>query len=211
MIRNSLNGRDRKVAGVTVELMLAITLAVVVLFFVLSIFGDNLKTMVASSGIQRMYANDQKTTYSTQKYDPTSVNVQVLAEQGNTFTSFQDAKDKAKAKVDGYLANPPQNEEQVLDLAKWATIAKIVGGDTIITLDLYNNFISSYGIHIYRSTYFATTVTVANIESSGGVNHLTINKQFEYNTNEANYNRILSEEEKLQVANEILNVQYSPL
>lgn len=116
----------KKAAGVTVETLLAITLAVVVLFFVLNIFGDNLKTMVASSGIQRMYDNSQKTTYGTQQYDPTSVNVQVLAEQGNTVKPIDDYKTEAETKIDGYIKNPPRNQEEVFDLAKWATIAKII-------------------------------------------------------------------------------------
>lgn len=148
---NSLNGRGRKAAGVTVELMLAITLAVVVLFFILNIFGDNLKTMVASSGIQRMYDNEQKTTYSTQKYDPTSVNVQVLAEQGNT---LDDYKKKADEKIDGYTKNPPKNQDEVIDLAKWATIAKIIttknsDGSVEPSLSMANEqFCYQYGIAI---------------------------------------------------------------
>lgn len=204
MIRKGLNVRGKKAAGVTVELMLAITLAIVVLFFILSIFGDNLKAMVASSGIQNMYQNNQKTTFSRQQYDPTQVNVQVLAEQGNTFTSLQDAKDKAKAKIDGYLANPPQNEEQVLDLAKWATIARIVADTEIINSSVYANLIIPNGIHIYTEGGFKTKVTTANTSS---LQNLVINKQFIYNFKD-NTNDLRLPEQKLSVANEIVKASY---
>lgn len=161
----------KKAAGVTVETLLAITLAVVVLFFVLNIFGDNLKTMVASSGIQRMYDNSQKTTYSTQQYDPTSVNVQVLAEQGNTLNTLDDYKNKAIEKINHYANNPPTNEAEVMDLAMWASIARTIKAPsgsgastynaTLLPTSLEGEFYTKYGIRIqvaYNNSY-KTTIT----------------------------------------------------
>lgn len=204
-IRNSLSGRGRKAAGVTVELALAIILAIVVLFFVLSIFGDNLKTMVGSSNMANVWDNSHKVTYSTQQYDPTQVNVQVLAEQGNTLNTLQDYIDAATDKINHYAANPPQNEDEVLDLAKWATIARITTGSTVLTPELTQSLITNNGIYIDYQYNLQTTVRTARINS----NNLVINKQFSYelsvptNTSTAG--------SQLEKAKTIVRVQYQPI
>lgn len=161
--------RGKKAGGITVELLLAIILAVVVLFFILSLFSDNLKTMVASSRISNMFDNNNKTTYANQAFDPTSVNVQVLAEQGNTLKTLDDYKKAAIEKINHYAASPPANEAEVMDLAMWASIAKTIkdtsgsGGTTTLTSFLPSNleseFYTQYGIRVqitYNSSYHTT-------------------------------------------------------
>ncbi len=155
MIRNSLNGRGKKSAGVTVELMLAITLAIVVLFFILNIFGDNLKTMVTSSQMSNVWDNEHKTTYSTQKYDPTSVNVQVLAEQGNTLEWYIE---QATEQINKYKDTPPATLAEVEDLAKWATIARITKQTNILPVELETKFYKAYGISIDNLYTYATQI-----------------------------------------------------
>lgn len=203
MHKNIVKYNGKKAAGVTVETTLAILLAVVVLFFVLSIFGDNLKTMVANSGIQRMYTNDQKTTYSTQQYDPTQVNVQVLAEQGNTLNTLDDFKQAATEKINHYKDNPPQNADEVLDLAKWATIARITAGSTILTSSDYGTLLAPNGINIDNLETYSTTVGTARINGR----ELTINKQFSYIPTNIN----ATAEYQLTQAKTIYNVQYVPI
>lgn len=198
MLNYKINKSGKKAAGVTVELMLAITLAVVVLFFVLSIFGDNLKTMVASSGIQNMYENNKKTTYSTQQYDPTQVNVQVLAEQGSTVKPIDDYKTEAATKIDGYVKNPPKNQDQVFDLAKWATIAKIIttknsDGSVEPSLSIANEqFCYKYGIAIDDFTARTESSTFnTKIETGSILNNYTTSPkilEFSINTTSGNNN-----------------------
>lgn len=155
MLRNSLNGRGRKSAGVTVELILAILLAVVVLFFILSMFSDNLKTMVTSSNMANVWDNTHKTTFGTQQYDPTSVNVQVLAEQGHTLQWYID---QATTAIDKYKDTPPATLSEVEDLAKWATIARITKQRDILTSELATKFYQAYGIAIDNSYAYTTQI-----------------------------------------------------
>lgn len=176
MIRNSVNARGKKAAGVTVELALAIILAIVVMFYVLSIFGDNLKAMMSNSNIANIWDNSHKVTYSTQAYDPTSVNVQVLAEQGNTLNTLDDYKNTAIDKINHYAANPPQNEDEVLDLAKWATIARITTGSTVLTPELTQSLIINNGIIIDYMYAHQTTVGTTPINGS----NVVINKKISY-------------------------------
>lgn len=201
MLTNRVNGHGKKRAGVTVELLLAILLAVVVLFFVLSIFGDNLKTMVANSGIQNMFDNGQKTTFGKQAFDPTQVNVQVLAEQGNTLKTLDDFKKAAADKIKYYTDNPPQNEDQVLDLAKWATIARITTGSQVLTPRDYETLLVPNGIDIDDADTYTTTIGTANINGSA----IAINKQFTYRNSSTN---ATGPDYQLAKAKTIINAQY---
>lgn len=123
MFNKELILRGRKSAGVTLELILAITLAVLVMFFILGLVGDNLKTMVANSGFQNMFENKQKVTYGKQNFDPTQVNVQVLADQGLTLQQYLDS---AIAIITKYENTPPPNQEELEKLAQAAAVAKII-------------------------------------------------------------------------------------
>lgn len=181
MFNKELNIRSsRKLAGVTLELILAITLAVLVLFFLLGIFGDNLKSMVASSRMSNMFDNTQKASYGKQAFDPTQVNVQVLAEQGGIITpsplnTLDDFKKAAADKINYYAANPPTNEAEVLDLAKWATIARITTGSTVLTSNIAKQLLGGITIN-YQYGY---TTNVGTVTLKNG-NKLNINKQINY-------------------------------
>ncbi len=117
----------RKKAGITVEVTLSIVLAVLVLFLTLGLFSGNLKTLVENGGIQTLFDKDasaDKIAYNPKEGDPTAtqVNVQVVAEQGLEWYLTQ-----AQEAIQMYKENPPTTQEQIEDLAKAATIAKILG------------------------------------------------------------------------------------
>lgn len=78
--------KSRK-AGITIEISLSIILILGVLFVALGIFHDNLKNMVAASGMQNMFSKSNssgKTTYSMWTKNPTStqINVAMVGDQG---------------------------------------------------------------------------------------------------------------------------------
>lgn len=205
MFKNGF-GSGKKAASVTLELMLAILLAVLVLFFILSTFSDNLRAMVANSNIKNMFDNHQKITYTNQSFDPTSVNVQVLAEQGGIITpsplnTLDDFKHAAIDKVNHYATNPPQNEAEVLDLAKWATIAQITTGSTVLTEELATTFSNSYGINIDALDTYTTTVGSAIVNG----HELTIDKQFSFNVSSGG---VTGDAYKLLKSNTIFNAGY---
>lgn len=88
----------------------------------------------------------------------TQVSVQIVADQGALLKQYLDA---AKAAIEKYKANPPQNEAQIEDLAKEATkceIGKCL--DPQDKLDFYN----SYGIYIgnIAGGDFITKITTTN-------------------------------------------------
>lgn len=138
------HSQNRKRAAITIELALAISLAIVALFALLGLFGNNLKNMIAASNMQRMFAyNPAKTATVKLAADPTAtqVNVQVVASQG-----LQWYLDNAQAAIAKYKANPPDPNDQsaIEDLAKQATIAKI--GNTLSKEDKI--LLINYGISI---------------------------------------------------------------
>lgn len=211
-----LNLRGRKSAGVTLELILAITLAVLVLFFILNIFSDNLKGMVANSGIQNMFNNKQKATYAKEAFDPTQVNVQVLAEQGSiVFHTLQEAQDYAINKIKGYINNPPQNADQVMDLAKALTIAKTTVDYTTLSKQGINvsDIAHPYQITIDNSTRYLTKVGTATIipsntaGSNSVVTQLPINQQFTYGAGLTS-SKLYDPDVQLSTANQIISAKY---
>lgn len=212
MFNKELNIRSsRKLAGVTLELILAITLAVLVLFFLLGIFGDNLKSMVVSSRMSNMFDNTQKASYGKQAFDPTQVNVQVLASQGGTITTpsplntLDDFKKGAADKINYYAANPPTNEEEVLDLAKWATIARITGSPALTT-NIARQLLGGININYqYGATTKVGTVTLKN------GNKLNINKQIAYEIaacSASDINCLTSSSNQLPSSKTVLDAQY---
>lgn len=166
MFNKEFNIRARRAGGVTLELILAITLAVLVLFFILGLFGDNLKGMVASSRITNMFDNTQKASYAKEAFDPTQVNVQVLAEQGLTLPQYLD---NANAIIKKYETTPPPNQEELQKLAQAATVAKIItktisGGYQTQTLSYTDEGIFSQrdgiDIYLYNSSSYNTTISI---------------------------------------------------
>ena len=188
MFNREVNKSTKK-AGVTVELILAVMLAVVVLFFILSIFGDNLKTMMANSNIHNMFNNTNKATYTTQASpqttvsigDPAEVPTQITGEQG-----LQQILTQAQQKIDNYINNPPKNEQQVEDLAKWASIATTVrtadpNGLPVSSIsDTDVRFVATYGIGVNeRTSSFNTTIT-PNTDPSSPNNYITSTKTYDF-------------------------------
>ena len=75
----------QKSAMITVELAIGIALSLAVLFVVLGLFNDNLRTMVANSNFSNIFEkNDSKITYSSfdKNYSGSQINVQIMGEQG---------------------------------------------------------------------------------------------------------------------------------
>lgn len=195
--------RGRKAGGVTIETLLGVLLAVVVLFFVIGLFNDNLKNMLTNGSMSNIWTKTEKTTYNAfnKDYTNSQVNVQTLGEQGGTvLETLDDFINAAKAKAAYYTANPPQNEEQLEDLAKWLTILVMNGGAE--ARNTYGSLATTHGIDIII-TYgqYITRVQTDN------TTHLVINKQFEY----AKDAPPRVESEKLAAAKEIYTAQYVPI
>lgn len=156
-----------KKAAITIEVAIGTAIAVIALFVALGIFSENLKTMIANSGISRIVANNpNKTAIVKQAYDPTSsqVNVQIVGAQGLGYYLA-----KAQESITNYKKTPPQNETQVQDLARQATIAKLIGGSSALPDE--GLFYNDYGISI---ELFNNDTCVTSINNS---------KKIYYNTN----------------------------
>lgn len=155
------NGINSRQAGVTVETTLSILLAVVVLFLILGLFSNNLKEMIANSNMSRLFVNNANSKTVNQKWgvDPTKtqVDVKIVADQGLDYYLTQAQQTIAK-----YKATPPQNESEIEDLAKAATIAKIVNGTSGLSQEDEKLFYKSYGISIDTTSAFTTKVTTVN-------------------------------------------------
>lgn len=176
MLNNKLIKRGKK-AGVTVELLLSVLLAVVVLFLILGLFSDNLQKMFTKSNMAGLWNNnDQKTAVANRAFDPTQTNVQVLAEQGQTYLKW------ALDTIDNYKKNPPQDEDGVLELAKAATIARILAGTDGLSQADGSYFAQEYGIIIDKTETFTTTIATAHIGIGDNRTTKVINKQFTYDT-----------------------------
>lgn len=124
-MKNKKFKRNCKFAGTTLEVALSIGLGVVVLFVVLGIFGDNLKTMVSSSNINNLTKqSNQKTSYDSYNRNYASSNAQVgvkyvptqtIAEQG-----LEIAMAAAQATIDKYKDRDPAS----LSLSETENLAK---------------------------------------------------------------------------------------
>lgn len=209
MLENKVNIHGRKAAGVTLELILGISLAVLVLFFVLNIFSDNLKTMVANSSMHNMWDKSEKTTYGKEAFDPTQVNVQVLAEQGNTLQWYIE---QAAAEIDKYKDTPPATLAEVEDLAKWATIARITSGTQVLTTGtdgLATKFYNAYGIYInnINSSYITQIMPVNSAANKVTDSTASTYKQFTYNSTGGG--RLDAPSNQLAASKAIYDAQYT--
>lgn len=183
-VQSSYSLQKRK-AAVSTELVIGIALAVVALFLVIGLFNNNLKNMIVNSNISRMWGNNaQKTDWNE---DPSQAQqlVQLTGSQGLEYylTQAQDAIAK-------YKANPPKNEAEMEDLAKQATIAKIIGyyGD-------------SPGLSAEDEIYFSDTYKIF-IDLNYGETSIGDNKKIYYNQNNG-INALPDKNVKLLVAKEI--------
>lgn len=176
-------------AAITVEMALAASLGVLVLFLMIGLFSNTIKDMIASSNMSRMYTNNSARTADTNKrwtVDPTGtqVNVQLVGEQGLQWYLTQ-----AQTRINDYKKTPPQSESQKQDLAKQLTIARI--GQ--IWDSGYTNLCHLYGISISLTSIsgFMTTIN---------------GKSLYFNTQEAAPDAISSSPDiQLSIVKEVVN------
>ncbi len=206
--------RGRK-AATLVEVMLGIGLSIIVVFVALGLWGDNLQDMISASNFKNMFLNKDKTTYSSYNrdytqvtvpnYNPTEVPIQITGEQG-----LQKCLDDATKKIDEYIKNPPKNEAEVMDLAKWATIKKIIRTTDTDGLQVQSltsaeeSFAYSYGINIQlivSSNVFQTIVSPTNNNYTASTKTL----DFSIGTRNSNVNRDLTETQtQIDAVNQVL-------
>ena len=77
--------RGFKSAMITVELAISLVLVLVVLFFTLGLFGNNLKDMFASSNFKNVFnGEDVKTFFAmfNRNYSNSQIDIQLLGQQG---------------------------------------------------------------------------------------------------------------------------------
>lgn len=169
-MKNKEFKRNCKFAGTTLEVALSIGLGVVVLFVVLGIFGDNLKTMVSSSNINNLTKqSNQKTSYESYNRNYASSNAQVgvkyvptqtIAEQG-----LEIAMAAAQATIDRYKdrdpasLSPSETENLAKALTKYAigvgtrsNVNEPTSGKFGINIDFTNGMDPNSGIPCGQTT-----------------------------------------------------------
>lgn len=183
-------------AMMTVELGVSLVLIVVVLFVVIGLFNDNIKSMIGSSNFARLFsANGLKTFFQSfnRNYDDSQIYVQIMGEQGlqmlrkkanNNDLSLLDA-----AKITGAATNP-RTANTILYLAQVINI--LVGNQEVCAkmTDLPNPASAtcsalSLGVK-YTVSGGGTLLTIT--DSSGATLKLTLSKSFDTPTISANAN-----------------------
>lgn len=145
MLKKRFNGRfnGRKNAMLTTEMSLGIAIVVVVIFVAMSIFGGNLKDMIANGGMHNKFnkQNDISSQYDNQSVDYTKsqIEVQITGSQGSK--TLEQYVSDAQAIVDSFTKNPPANpsEDELDKLAKALTILS-VKSSTINSPDLCTKY-----------------------------------------------------------------------
>lgn len=144
----------KKSAEVSVELSLSIVMSVAVLFIGLGLFSKNLENIATASGMKNLFNSekhvktfdDDAKLYAGNNPTKTQINVQLVADQGlNYYLSG------AQATIKKYKANPPENQSQIEDLARAATIAELF--DDLEPSD-ETAFYRDYGINIAKERGF---------------------------------------------------------
>ena len=112
--------RRFKQAGVSIEIIIAIALSVVALFFILGLFSDNLHTMATTGKLAQMNNNNEtKTQFAEGNPTKTEINVQLVGDQGTL--AWYNAQAKATIEQLGAKTTPLTDQEKI-DLAKALTI-----------------------------------------------------------------------------------------
>lgn len=122
-------------AMMTVELGVSLVLIVIVLFVVIGLFNDNIKSMISSSNFSRMFsANGLKTWFQSfgRNYDDSQIYVQIMGEQGLEMLRMK-ANNNSKSLIDnsksGGKITSPITSNTIMYLAKIINI--IVGNREI--------------------------------------------------------------------------------
>lgn len=146
-------------AGVTVEVSLSIILSVLVLFLVIGLFSENLKTLAANCGLANFLSKTKTENLTSRKSwgtlgdaTATQVNVQVVADQG-----LQTYIANAQAIIEKYEKTPPATKAELEELARAALILDLA--DKLTTAN--ETLAASYNIYIdhVRQT---TTLEIEN-------------------------------------------------
>lgn len=152
--RKFMSRNDVKKAGITIEMMLAISLAVVVLFLVLGLFSNNLKNMVAGGGMQNIFKSSttmDSETKLNKNYANSQMEVGVMAGQGVIFdpskATLPEWIAEAKKQLDALKNKTPLTDADKMIIAKWATILGQTNPSNIYTpLEDYLPLIDNCGI-----------------------------------------------------------------
>lgn len=122
-------------AMMTVELGVSLVLIVVVLFVVIGLFNDNIKSMIGSSNFSRLFsANGLKTLFQSfnRNYDDSQIYVQIMGEQGLQMLR-QKANNNDENLIDAAQLTPgstnPQTVNTILYLAR---VSRIIMNDNYI-------------------------------------------------------------------------------
>lgn len=121
-------------AMMTVELGVSLVLIVVVLFVVIGLFNDNIKSMIGSSNFSRLFSANWKTFFQNfgRNYDDSQIYVQIMGEQGLQMlrqkANNNDEKLIDAAKLIGAGTNP-QTANTILYLAR---VSRIIMNDNYI-------------------------------------------------------------------------------
>lgn len=185
-------------AMMTVELGVSLVLIIVVLFVVIGLFNDNIKSMIGSSNFARLFsANGIKTFFQSfnRNYDDSQIYVQIMGEQGlkmlrqkanNNDLSLLDAAQQTGIATNSRTANTILYLAQVINI--------IVGNQEICNKitnisdsTSANATCSTLGLGVkYTVSGGGTLLTIT--DSSGATLKLTLSKSFDTPTISANAN-----------------------
>lgn len=122
--------KGRRNAASATETVMTIVLVVAALFVAMRMFGDNLANMLANNPIKKMM--DGNPERNRNSWEKPVVNYSLPENQVHVSTvgaqaQIEEYLTQAKGLVENYKENPPEDEEQMQDLAKRLTIMKICG------------------------------------------------------------------------------------
>lgn len=170
-----------KRASSTIEVALAIVMALLVLYLVLNLFSGNIQTVVKNSGLYKVTHKDnadKKTANIAMDTDPTKtqINVQIVADQGSLAQYHNDAA----ATIERYATESKTEtltDENIQNLALQLTIFAESGSAGTLVKDLlktplpdgttYKDFGSSNGIEITDDPSRSRSKTI--VEKNGNL------------------------------------------
>ena len=172
MIKDRINGRKR--AEITIEFLLMIVMALLVIYVVMNLTGGNLKTMSTHGGINNMFkpkttmADD--TTPGPDYSNPNSqVSVEVMADADAEIKGFHDG---AQNELENLLMRRKESNTNTLSLAdqkemmKWATLYTLSKNPQVSdTIPLpVTMMISDYNVIVNTTDYKTTSNAIGEIK-----------------------------------------------
>lgn len=164
--------RNKMIAAVSTEVAIGMAVAIVALFVVLGIFGDNLSSIVANSNIGNVFKNnDSETEYASydRDYSDSQVNVQIMGEQGLEMLRRK-ANNKAIEIIEESFSNSNPNGNSIAYLS--TAIRIITGNPSICTYmkkdsDKHCDDFGQYNYDIGISSAQITVKRLAMTDESG--------------------------------------------